>query len=170
MKQMMIRFSLSFIFFIMVGFSKQYVEIKKDFDNAINMLNKDSKSANIILEKIADRRYPPAIKALADSYISGDGVEKNIMKALFLYIKAADLNYGPAQFCAGALLQNGSLGFLNMSLAFYYFCLASINEDLEDIRKDASLYRDMIDKYLNFEQKRIVYKQVCNFFKRNKNL
>jgi TPR repeat protein len=161
----MIKFFLSLIFFnVAFGKVDEKLILKKDFNDAINMINSEPKKANLILAKIADKGYAPAIKALADSYVSGDGVEKNIMQALFLYMKAADLNYGPAQFCAGALLQNGSLGFVNLSLSFYYFCLACINEELDEIKEDACVYRDVIDKKLTADQKQAVYKQVCDFF------
>jgi hypothetical protein len=60
--------------------------------------------ANEHFKRAADMNYAPAIKALADSCYSGDGVDEDKNQALLLYLRAADLGDGAAQFNAGVIL------------------------------------------------------------------
>jgi TPR repeat protein len=65
------------------------------------------KEANGYFEKAARRGYAPSMVALADSYYSGDGIEKNVFKAFFWYQKAAAKNFAPAYFHLGVLYRDG---------------------------------------------------------------
>lgn len=120
--------------------------------------------ANEHFQRAADMGYAPAINALADSYYSGDGVEKDLEKALFLYLKAADMGDGSAQFNLGVILLRGYVnGVTNYPLAFYYLCLATLNSDLDEMAQDAAIYRDEAALKLTAEESRQVYTQIANY-------
>ncbi len=114
--------------------------------------------ANAHFERAAAMGYVPAIKALADSYFSGDGIEKNREKAMELYKTAADKGDGSAQFNLGIIYY---MGYVNahkdLEKAFYYLCLASMNKDLDEMEEDAAEYRDKVDALLTPMQKRQVF-------------
>ena len=105
------------------------------------MAEHPAEDANQLFAEAAAFGYPPSIKALADAYVSGDGVEKNIDLALSLYKRAADLGYGPAQFSAGELLRPSSC-----HESLYYFSLAARNPDLGPLQEDARLWKKKIEK------------------------
>jgi TPR repeat protein len=120
--------------------------------------------ANEHFQRAADMGYPPAIKALADSYYSGDGVEKDLDKALFLYLRAADMGDGSAQFNVGVILLKGYANEVtNYPLAFYYLCLATLNPDLDEMAQDAAVYRDEVALKLTADEARQVYTQIANY-------
>lgn len=120
--------------------------------------------ANEHFQRAADMGYPPAIKALADSYYSGDGLEQDLDKALFLYLRAADMGDGSAQFNVGVILLKGyANSFTNYPLAFYYLCLATLNPDLDEMAQDAAVYRDEAVLKLTPDQAQEVYKQIANY-------
>lgn len=119
--------------------------------------------ANQHFERAADMGYTPAIKALADSYYSGDGVEKNLDKALFLYMQAADMGDGAAQFNLGIILLKGyANGFVNYPLAYYYLCLTTINKDLDEMAQEAVIYRDEAALKLTQQEAMEVYAKIAN--------
>ena len=109
---------------------------------------KDARLANYYFSKAATLGFAPAIKALADSYMAGDGVELNKTIAFQLYEKAAKLGYGPAQFNAGIMLKNGEGVPISLQRAFQMLDLAAHNLDLEEIRQDAVFYRDQVKRQL----------------------
>jgi TPR repeat protein len=120
--------------------------------------------ANEHFQRAADMGYAPAINALADSYYSGDGVEQDLDKALFLYLKAADMGDGSAQFNLGVILLKGyANGVTNYPLAFYYLCLATLNPDLDEMAQDAAIYRDEVSLKLTAEETTQVYSQIANY-------
>lgn len=120
--------------------------------------------ANEHFQRAADIGYPPAIKALADSYYSGDGVEQDLDKALFLYLRAADMGDGSAQFNVGVILLRGyANGVTNYPLAFYYLCLATLNPDLDEMAQDAAVYRDEVALKLTPDEAREVYLRIANY-------
>ena len=119
--------------------------------------------ANEHFKRAADMDYAPAIKALADSYYSGDGIDKEDPKmALQLYIRSAELGDGSAQFNAGIILLRGYAGEPNYELAFYYLCLATMNEGLDEMAQDAAVYRDEAGNLLTPEQGQTVYRRLVN--------
>lgn len=118
--------------------------------------------ANEHFKRAADMDYPPAIKSLADSYYSGDGVDEDKHQALMLYIRAADLGDGAAQFNAGVILLRGYADHQNFALAYYYLCLATINEGLDEMAQDAAIYRDEAGNQLNPEQLQDIYRNLIN--------
>lgn len=151
-----------------IGLAIANSQSEKSFQQGLDLLKSDSIAANKLFVIAGEQNYPPAIKALADSYMAGDGVSKNVNKALLLYVRAAELRYGPAQFSAGVLLQNGDAGFVNLLMSFYYLCLASINIDLGDLQKDAAYYRDLVAMKLNSDQIMQAYTQINQFLLKKK--
>ena len=118
--------------------------------------------ANEHFKRAADMNYAPAIKALADSYFSGDGIDKDTHKALMLYIRAADLGDGSAQFNAGVILLRGYAVVQNFELAFYYLCLATMNEGLDELAQDAAVYRDEAGSLLTPNQFQEILRKLVN--------
>ncbi len=118
--------------------------------------------ANEHFKRAADMDYAPAIKALADSYYSGDGTDADKHQALLLYIRAADLGDGAAQFNAGVILLRGYAVSQNAALAYYYLCLATMNEGLDEMAQDAAIYRDEAGKLLTAEQLQDIYRRLIN--------
>ncbi len=125
-------------------------------------MNSNAYLANEHFKRAADMDYAPAIKALADSYYSGDGIDKDTNQALLLYMRAADLGDGSAQFNAGIILLRGYAGEPNYELAFYYLCLATMNEGLDEMAQDAAVYRDESGNLLSSEQAQTVYRRLIN--------
>lgn len=117
--------------------------------------------ANEHFKRAADMDYAPAIKALADSYYSGDGIEQDRLKALALYIHAADLGDGSAQFNAGVILLRGYAGEPNYELAFFYLCLATMNAGLDEMAQDAAIYRDEAAQMLTPVQEQEAYRKLA---------
>lgn len=109
---------------------------------------KDVRLANYYFSKAAALEFAPAIKALADSYMAGDGVERNKAIAFQLYKKAAKLGYGPAQFNAGIMLKNGEGTPLSLKRAYQMLDLAAHNPDLGEISQDAAFYRDQVKEQM----------------------
>jgi TPR repeat protein len=97
---------------------------------------KDPQKANFFFEKASINGHPAAMKALADSYLTGDGVCKNITKALIWYVMSAERGYGPAQLTLGFILKNGEAAIKNSDLSVYYFKKALNNQNLETLQKD----------------------------------
>lgn len=118
--------------------------------------------ANEHFMRAADMNYPPAIKALADSYYSGDGIDEDKKQALALYIRASDLGDGAAQFNAGVILLRGYAGEPNIPLAYYYLSLATMNEGLDEMAQDAAIYRDEAARMLTPEQLQDIYRKLIN--------
>ncbi len=118
--------------------------------------------ANEHFKRAADMDYAPAIKALADSYYSGYGVDEDKNQALLFYIRAADLGDGAAQFNAGVILLRGYAENQDNALAYYYLCLATMNEGLDEMAQDAAIYRDEAGKLLTSEQLQAVYRRLIN--------
>ncbi len=118
--------------------------------------------ANEHFKRAADMDYAPAIKSLADSYYSGDGVDEDKNQALLLYIRAADLGDGAAQFNAGVILLRGYAANQDVALAYYYLCLATMNEGLDEMAQDAAIYRDEAGKLLASEQLQAIYRKLIN--------
>jgi Sel1 repeat len=118
--------------------------------------------ANEHFKRAADMDYAPAIKALADSYYSGHGVDEDKHQALLLYIRASDLGDGAAQFNAGVILLRGYAGHQNFVLAYYYLCLATMNEGLDEMAQDAAIYRDEAGNSLSPDQLQDIYRKLVN--------
>jgi len=118
--------------------------------------------ANEHFKRAVDMNYPPAIKALADSYYAGDGIDQDRKQALVLYIRAADLGDGAAQFNAGVIFLRGYAGEIDYVLAYYYLCLATMNEGLDEMAQDAAIYRDEAATNLSSEQLQDIYRKLIN--------
>ncbi|MBY0281754.1 MAG: sel1 repeat family protein [Alphaproteobacteria bacterium] len=111
---------------------------------------KDARLANYYFSKAAALEFAPAIKALADSYMAGEGVELNKTIAFQLYEKAAKLGYGPAQFNAGIMLKNGEGNPVSLKQAYEMLDLAAHNPDLGEMSHDAAYYRDQVKGCLGY--------------------
>lgn len=70
---------------------------------------KDYASISRLLEEAAKLNHPNAQYNLAVMYHRGDGVEKDIQKALFWYEKASEANLAIAQYNLGMLYFEGSV-------------------------------------------------------------
>lgn len=138
----------SFVLFLMCcAHAQKILTAQEHFMHGIAELRGEATNsylANEHFRRAIEMGHVAAMKALADSYYSGDGVEKNPARALILYIMAADKGYGPAQISAGAMLMDGEGGKVNLGLAFFYLELASLNEDLDEMRQDAAEMRDKV--------------------------
>lgn len=99
---------------------------------------KDSGTATQYFQRSAALGFVPALNAVADSYLIGDGIDKNPVKALEYYEAAAQKGYGPAQFNAGVLCKNGIEVPKDLNKARTYLDSASKNEELGALREDAA--------------------------------
>lgn len=116
--------------------------------------------ANLLFEKSAFLGNAAAYKALADSFLVGDGVEQDSTMALSFYKKSADLGYGPGQFNCGIMLKNGDGTPVNLPLAYYYLCLASSNKDLDGMQLDAADCRDHVGSLLSPTERQDVFAKI----------
>ena len=96
----------------------------------------NSQQANVFFQKSADLFFPAAMKSLADSYWSGDGIELNPTKAMVLYLLSADRGYGTSQLTVGLILSKNEKGYVNSQLASLYFKKALANPQLETALKE----------------------------------
>lgn len=106
----------------------------------------DAKLANYYFSKASALGFLPAMKSLADSYMVGEGVEKNERTAFLIYEKAAIDGYGPAQFNVGIMLKNGQGTTASPKKAYQFLDLAAHNPDLGEMQEDAAYYRDRLPK------------------------
>jgi TPR repeat protein len=72
---------------------------------------RDAKAAVHWLQFAANRQMPAAMFALANLYLSGDGVKRDEQAARRLIEKAADLEYPDAVMAMAIGLRDGSMGF-----------------------------------------------------------
>ena len=98
---------------------------------------RNPRDASIYFAKAAALQYAPAIAALADSYLDGDGTEKNEKEAFKLYKQAADLGNGSAQFNVAILYRDGIGTKKSPKQALKYMRMAAKNSELEEIHEDA---------------------------------
>lgn len=99
------------------------------------------REANFFFFKGIHLGYAPSMKAIADSYIAGQGTPKNEDLALYWYLRSAMLGYGPAQFNAGVLLRKS-----DPKRAIFYLRKASLNPMVSFLHKDARKLIDQIRK------------------------
>jgi TPR repeat protein len=100
---------------------------------------RNPRDASIYFAKAAALKYPAAISALADSYLDGDGTEKDEHQAFRLYKQAADLGSGSAQFNVAILYRDGTGTKKSTKMALKYMRMAAKNIELEDIHEDAHM-------------------------------
>jgi hypothetical protein len=98
---------------------------------------RNPREASIYFGKAAVQKFPPAISALADSYLDGDGTQKDEKEAFSLYKQAADLGDGSAQFNVAILYRDGIGTKKSPKMALKYMRLAAKHPDLLHIREDA---------------------------------
>lgn len=108
---------------------------------------RNPRQASVYFAKAAALKYSPAIAALADSYLDGDGTEKNEEEAFRLYKKAADVGEGSAQFNVAILYRDGIGTKKSPHLALTYMRKAAKNKDLVEIREEAEeIISEIIDE------------------------
>jgi TPR repeat protein len=105
---------------------------------------RNAREATIYFSKAAAQNYVPAITALADSYLNGDGSQKNQKEAARLYKMAADKGDGPAQFNLGVLYRDGMGVKRSKKLALKYLKLASKNDALGELKESALMLYDAL--------------------------
>ena len=76
-------------------------------------------------KKNADLGKPWAQSALAELYISGNGVPKDVNKAAKLFLQAADAGYQLAQFNIANLYESGTGVPIDIGKAMKYFPIGS---------------------------------------------
>ncbi len=99
-------------------------------------MEKPKRANDYFKEALSYGKHAVAMKALADSYLSGDGIGKNSTKALILYVESADMGYGPSQLSLGFVLLFKEAGVFNPELAISYFEKAARNRALEQPQRD----------------------------------
>jgi TPR repeat protein len=97
---------------------------------------RNPREATIYFAKAAVLKYAPALTALADSYLDGDGTAQDEKEAFRLYKQAADLGDGTAQFNVAILYRDGVGVKKSKRMALQYMKKAAANNDLEHIRDD----------------------------------
>jgi TPR repeat protein len=112
----------------------------------------DARQATIYFAKAAALNYPCGIRALADSYLEGDGAEQNVYEAFRLYKQAADFGDGPAQFNVAVIYRDGVGTEQSYKKAIYYFKLAEQNEHLGDVAEDAYHLRLEVENKMKQEK------------------
>ncbi len=105
---------------------------------------RNPREASIYFSKAAALNYPPALAALADSFLDGDGTQKDEKEAFRLYKKAADLGNGGGQFNVAILYRDGTGTKRSALKALHYLDLAAENESLGALREDARKLHDEI--------------------------
>ena len=98
---------------------------------------RNPREASLYFAKAAALKYPAAITALADSYLDGDGTEKDEKEAFLLYKQAADMGSGSAQFNVAILYRDGVGTEKSPEMALKYMRMAANNKELEEIHEDA---------------------------------
>jgi hypothetical protein len=116
------------IFFLSNGFcwsfginQKKYQQYESELNFLLSDIGKKNKhqTLNKMLD-LAKKNFPPAMHALADIFLVGDGCEVNKTKAILWYMDADEKNYLPSTLCLGIILLNGEAGTTNMVLGYYY--------------------------------------------------
>jgi TPR repeat protein len=128
---------------LLEGYVKQYIPAAL-YVKGVLILNgcydngkRNPREATIYFAKAAALNYVPAISALADSFLSGDGADESPKEAFHFYKIAADKNYGIAQFNLAVLYRDGIGVKQSYKQARKYFKLASKNPGLGDLCDDA---------------------------------
>lgn len=103
---------------------------------------RNPREATIYFAKAAAKGYVPAISALADSFLNGDGAQESQSYAFELYKKAADLGYGIAQFHVAVLYRDGIGVKKSLSKARKYFKMAFENKYFKDLQDEARKLHD----------------------------
>ena len=121
---------------------------------------RNPREASVYFAKAAALQYLPAIAALADSYLDGDGTEKDEKQAFILYKQAADLGDGSAQFNVAILYRDGIGTKKSTKMALKYMRMAANNRELEEIHDDAHvIIEEILDEMaLKYMHKAAKYK------------
>ena len=101
----------------------------------------DINKANALFHKGVQAGHALSEKALADSYISGQGFQKNPGLARIFYVRAAQKGYAPAQMNAAIMYKNGEGGEASKTKACYWFTKAAAQKDFilrEEAHKSAN--------------------------------
>lgn len=102
-----------------------------------NQGEKNPREATIEFSKAAALGFRDAYTSLADSFLNGDGAQKDEQQAFKYYKIAADLGHAPAQFNLAVLYRDGIGVKSSKKMAKKYFKLAAANDSLGELRKKA---------------------------------
>ena len=99
-------------------------------DIAVMMLNgiympNDPAGAFKLLSSAAEKKYPPALCKLGDCYFFGIGTEPDIRKALFNYMRSAELGDRLAAYRLGEFYRDGKYLPKNPAASFHFFSTAA---------------------------------------------
>lgn len=113
----------------------------------------DKENGFIFLERSAYAGHGIALYCLANCYLIGEYIQKDLFKAKELYeISAINTGYGPSQFNLGIMAKNGYGCKFNFLEAYGSLYLASLNEkDLDDLTEDALDFCNRIRPYIDKE-------------------
>lgn len=95
---------------------------------------------------------PAAQRLLASMYENGEGVEKDIVQAIYWYRKAADLDDDIAQFYLGYIYYQGTAVVRDYPLAFKWFAKAAAHGNPDFQYNLGNLYRYGEGTDKNFEK------------------
>lgn len=110
-----------------------------------NQGQRNPREATLYFSRAAAMDFIPALSALADSFLNGDGAELNESAAFKYYKIAADLGYGTAQFNLAVLYRDGIGTKPSVAMAKKYFKMASQNPELKDLQEEAlQLYNELV--------------------------
>ena len=87
----------------------------------------NTREAALYFSKAAAMGYVPAFTALADSFLSGEGVRQSDRAAFQYYLKAAKEGDPAAQFNVGVLYRDGRGTHANNHKAYEYLMRAAKN-------------------------------------------
>ncbi|MBA4249930.1 MAG: hypothetical protein C0432_03240 [Candidatus Puniceispirillum sp.] len=111
--------------------------------------SKNSREATIQFSKSAALGFRDAYTCLADSFLHGDGAQKDEKTAFNYYTIAANLGHGTAQFNLAVLYRDGIGVKASKKKAQKYFKLAANNDSLGELRKKAQQLLEQIHDSLS---------------------
>jgi TPR repeat protein len=103
---------------------------------------RNPREGTIYFAKAAALGYVPAMSALADSYLNGDGAIENTTEAVRLYTQAAKKGDGIAQFNLAVLYRDGIGVKSSIEKAMHYFKCAAHNPELSALNDEAQKLHD----------------------------
>ena len=134
--------------------------VKQDMKKAYFWLNKakegGNSSANRVLDELSEKKSQiddlSSLKKMdkkhiakkqfhiAYKYFTGNGVEKDINKAIELFTKAAEKNHLQAQVNLGFIYSNNKYGKKDLKKSFYWYQKAALQNDVQSQAYLANLY------------------------------
>ena len=136
--------------------SNQYVTGMQHYDN------ENFGMAFSQFQQGADLGFADAQCALGDCYYNGEGVDKDLKKAVFWYQKAAEQDYAPAQYNLGYCYQEGEGIEKDIAQAIKLFDKASEAGDEDAQNALADCYYEGIGVAQNYREAFYLYNKAAN--------